>query len=72
MPATLESYRMLDAAAIGRMRDGVFLVNLARHSLVDTTAIIQVIESGKLVGAALDMLVDEAILYNNDLRGSPP
>ena len=40
------------------MKDGVIIVNAARGTLVDTDALIDGIESGKIGGAALDVLED--------------
>jgi lactate dehydrogenase-like 2-hydroxyacid dehydrogenase len=69
MPATSENYHLVDAAAIARMKDGVFIVNTARGSLIDTAAFLDAVESGKIGGAALDVIEDESELYYNDLRG---
>ena len=51
------------------MRDGVILVNTARGTLVDTEALIQGLESGKVGHAALDVLEDEAGLYYANRMG---
>lgn len=62
-PATADNYHLIDGAALARMKDGVMIVNAARGSLIDTDALICGIESGKVGGAALDVLEDEAGLY---------
>ena len=62
-PATADNYHLIDADAIARMKDGVMIINAARGTLVDTNALIDGIESGKVGGAALDVLEDEAGLY---------
>lgn len=62
-PATADNYHLIDSAALARMKDGVMIVNAARGSLIDTDALICGIESGKVGGAALDVLEDEAGLY---------
>ena len=45
------------------MKDGVFIVNTARGSLIDTSAFIDAVERGKIGGAALDVVENEAGLY---------
>jgi lactate dehydrogenase-like 2-hydroxyacid dehydrogenase len=71
MPATEENYHMVNADSLARMKDGVFIINTARGSLIDTRAFLDAVESGKVGGAALDVIEDEAELYYNDLRGLP-
>lgn len=61
--ATQENYHLLDAAAFAQMRDGVLIVNTARGKLIDTAALIDALESGKVGGAALDVLENENGLY---------
>ena len=61
--ATTENYHLLDAAAFAKMRDGVLIVNTARGKLIDTAALIDALESGKVGGAALDVLENENGLY---------
>ena len=58
-PLTAENRHMIDAAALGRMRDGSFLVNTARGGVVDATAVLAAIESGRLAGAGIDVLEHE-------------
>ena len=68
MPATKENHHMVSAAAIASMKDGVYLINTARGSLVDTQALLDGVESGKIGGAALDVIENETGLYYNDLK----
>lgn len=62
-PANADNYHLIDRDALSKMKDGVMIVNAARGTLVDTDALICGIESGKVAGAALDVLEDEAGLY---------
>lgn len=55
-PLTEETRHIVDARGIGLMPDGSYLVNTARGATVDATAIPAAIRSGKLRGAAIDVL----------------
>ena len=58
-PLTAETRHLIDAAAIDRMPMGSYLVNTSRGAVVDTAAIPAAIESGRLAGAAIDVLERE-------------
>jgi phosphoglycerate dehydrogenase-like enzyme len=47
-PALPSTHHLLDAAALARMRDGAWLLNTARGSLVDTAALEAELVSGRL------------------------
>lgn len=67
--ATDANYHMIDGAAIAKMKDGVILVNTARGKLIDTDALIEAIENGKVGAAALDVLENENGLYYYNRMG---
>lgn len=58
-PYTGETHHIIDAAAIGEMKDGVILVNTARGALIDETALIEGLRSGKIAAAGLDVFETE-------------
>lgn len=63
-----DTYHMIDAAAIAKMKKGAILVNTARGAIVDTQALIDALNSKHLYGAALDVVEDEFDLYYYDCR----
>lgn len=70
MPANESNYHMIDQKAIDKMKEGVLIINTARGALIDSKALICGIESGKVGGAALDVVEKELGLYYNDLRAT--
>ena len=58
-PHTPATYHLIDRKAIAKMKKGAFLVNVARGPLVDEVAMARALKSGKLGGAALDVLEGE-------------
>ena len=67
-PLQASSRHMVNAESIAKMKDGVVLVNTARGELVDTAALIDALESGKVGGAALDVLEGEQAYTFADRR----
>jgi len=58
-PLTEETHHLIDARALSLLPDGAYLVNTARGAIVDTQALRDALRSGKLAGAALDVLPQE-------------
>ena len=54
-PFTRDTFHILNAGRLARMRQDAFVVNVSRPELVDETALIDGIEAGRLSGAALDV-----------------
>ena len=67
-PLTADTHHLLDQRRIEQMKDGAFIVNTARGALVDTDALIRALESGKLGGAALDVVEGEDGIFYDDCR----
>ncbi|MCD7716492.1 MAG: D-isomer specific 2-hydroxyacid dehydrogenase family protein [Lachnospiraceae bacterium] len=70
-PATDDNYHMINAQAIEKMKQDVILINCARGALVDTDALIDGIESGKIGFAGLDVVEHESGLYYFNRMGEP-
>ena len=68
-PLNAQTDKMINAAAIQKMKDGALLLNTARGGLLDEQAVADALNGGKLGGAALDVLSTEPPV-NNPLVGA--
>jgi phosphoglycerate dehydrogenase-like enzyme len=66
---THRTRNLLDAAAFARMKDRAVLVNTARGGLVDEQALADAVRTGKIAGAALDVVGSEPLPADSVLRG---
>ena len=68
---TPDTARMIDAAAVERMRDGAIYLNTARAGLHDLDAITDGLARGKLGGAGLDHFEGELLPADHPLVSMP-
>jgi phosphonate dehydrogenase len=54
-PLTPDTFHIVDAAALAKVRPGCLLINPARGSLVDEAAVLAALEAGRLGGYAADV-----------------
>lgn len=59
VPLTMETRNMIDGQALGRMKRGVRIICTARGGIIDETALVGMLESGQVAGAALDVFAKE-------------
>ena len=59
LPKAPETINVIDAESIGKMREGVRIVNCARGELIDLDALVEGLESGRVAGATLDVFHEE-------------
>ncbi len=67
LPLTPESYHLIDAEAIRKMKRGAMLVNTSRGALLDTAAVIEGLKDGQIGSLGLDVYEEEADLFFEDL-----
>jgi len=65
---TDSNYHMLSTAELKLAKQGLQIVNVARGPLIDESALIHSLETGKVVKAALDVFEDEPLAMDNPLR----
>ena len=68
MPLTADTKHMLNADAFSRMKDGVRIFNCARGGIIDESALMDALNSGKIAAAGLDVYEDEPPAEDSPLR----
>jgi D-specific alpha-keto acid dehydrogenase len=70
-PLNADTHHLLNRRRIEQMKRGAFIINTGRGPLLDTEALIPALESGRLGGAALDVLEGEEGIFYADCRNKP-
>ena len=68
---TADNERMIDRAAIAKMKDGAILINNSRGQLIDEQDVADALQAGKLAAAGLDVVYTEPIRADNPLLAAP-
>jgi phosphoglycerate dehydrogenase-like enzyme len=61
VPLTAETENMFNEHAFAAMKDGSYLINIARGGIVNSDALLAALRSGKLAGACLDVTDPEPL-----------
>jgi D-lactate dehydrogenase len=69
IPLTPETKHIIRRETLDLMKPGAILINVSRGALIDTTALIEALKSGKLGGVALDVYEEEEGIFFEDLSG---
>ncbi len=64
---TAETHHMISQAEFGLMKEGVYIVNTSRGSVIDENALYDALVSGKVAGAALDVFESEPLRLGSRL-----
>ncbi len=70
-PLTPGTDRILDAAAIAKMKRGAVVINVARGQLIDESALASALDAGMLGGAVLDVFTTEPLPPGSPLWSMP-
>ena len=67
LPGTPETHHLLDAEAIGKIKERAYFVNIGRGSVVDEAALVEALRENRLSGAALDVFETEPLTEESPL-----
>ena len=70
-PLTAENAELINEHTLSMMKDGAILLNTARGPLLDEQAVANALASGKLRGAAVDVVSKEPMERTNPLLAAP-
>ncbi len=60
-PLTPATHHLMNAATFAHMRDDTIFINVSRGGLVDSTALVDLLDSGRLFGAGVDVVEEEPL-----------
>jgi len=67
VPLTADTYHMINAAAIARMKPTAYLINTSRGEIIDQPVLIDALNQGVISGAALDVMTPEPLPSDHSL-----
>ena len=62
VPYNKSTHHIINKKAISKMKNGVILINTARGGIIDTNALLESVQSGRIGGAGLDVLEGECFI----------
>lgn len=65
---TPSSYHLINKDSMAKMKDGVFIINVSRGSLINEAELIDALQSGKVKAAGLDVFEIEPLPSDSPLR----
>lgn len=70
-PLTPATRGIVDAAALREIKQGAYIINIARGQIIQTDALLEALHAGKLSGALLDALPEEPLPADHPLWHAP-
>ena len=70
VPHTPKTEKMIAKTELELLKPGAYLINIARGAVVDEPALIDVLRSGHLAGAALDVFEEEPLPESSSILGN--
>ncbi|MET3952889.1 C-terminal binding protein [Arthrobacter sp. UYEF36] len=71
LPLTQGTQRILDGPRLALLPDGAFIINVSRGGLIDHDALLEMLDTGRLGGAGLDVLPHEPPRPQDRILGHP-
>ncbi|WP_346234405.1 C-terminal binding protein [Lysinibacillus telephonicus] len=71
VPLNDSTYHLINKESIANMKDGVLIINTARGPIIQESALIEGLKSGKFAGAALDVTEIEPLPSSSELIKFP-
>lgn len=62
VPYSRSTHHLIDKKSISRMKNGVIVINTARGAVIETSSLVEGLQSGKIGGAGLDVLEEECFI----------
>lgn len=69
LPSTPATYHILNAVTLSHMKRSAVIVNVGRGDAIDTDALVDALDGGKIAGAALDVTDPEPLPDGHTLFG---
>lgn len=68
VPLTEETFHLLNADFVSKCAKNIYIINASRGKVMDTSAIISILEDSKLLGLGLDVLENEKLSSYTDIE----